>query len=352
MDHTISKYDYLGGSVGICNDGSRYVVAAPGINLKTYKLRGDNDVNLSDIPNGCVYVFYNDTVQKIEPPSKISRDGKKDRFGTCSRISGDGNTIAIGSYNAERVYVYKYQNNQFELVHELSIEERTKVFGYNLWISGDGNDIVVGAPEVPQQFHQEADGEWLIHGQVFHYRNGELAQTIMPNEESDDLTPGHFGRAIWLSDDAQTLMIGSMGNATVYEFLYTDGQFVQSRAIRGELESGFGNSVSRDGDDYLIGAFLDGGYALYNDTKITGSEGYHDSYGSGRQFGGSVKLRHGKIAIGSFRAHDSWFGYSVDIFPNGDVLVGAPIGDSFKGSYQILTHDEAIAAGLYLHPQP
>ena len=348
MDHTISKYDYLGGSVGICNDGSRYVVGAPGINLKTYKLRGDSDVILNDLPNGAAYVFYGDTVQKIEPPPKISRVGKKDRFGTCARISGDGNTLAIGSYNAERVYVYRYQNSQFELVHELSISERTKVFGYNLWISEDGNDIVIGAPEVPQQFHEEEDGEWIVHGQVFHYRNGTLVQTIMPGEESADLAPGHFGRAIWLSDDAQTLMVGSMGNATVYEFTYTDGQFVQSRAIRGELESGFGNSVSRDGDDYLIGAFLEGGYALHNDTKITGPEGYHDAHGTGRQFGGSVKLRHGKIVIGSFRAHDDWFGYSVDVFPNGNVLVGSPLADTFKGAYQILTPAEAQSQGLYV----
>ena len=331
MDHTISKYDYLGGSVGICNDGSRYVVGAPGITLKTYERKGDDDTTISNLPNGAVYVFYGDTVQKIEPPAKITGDDKKDRYGTCCRISGDGNTLAVGSYNAERVYVYAYQNDQFELSYELHMAD-TKMFGYNFWLSGDGNDIVVGAGE-------SSDNQ----GQAFHYRNGSLVATIATPEDALK-----FGRSIWMSDDAQTLMIGSGNNATVYEFLYTDGAFVQSQAITGEADSGFGNSVSRDGDDYLIGAFNNGGYVLHNNTRITGPEGSHESTGTGRQFGGSVKLRHGKIVIGSFRAHDDWFGYSVDVFPSGNVLVGSPLADTFKGAYQILTPAEAQSQGLYV----
>ena len=336
MDY--SKYDYVGGSVGICNDGSRYVVGAPGINLRTFqKYLGDTNEDPSLISNGAAYVFYNDTVQKIEPLEKITGTEKKDRFGTCTRISGDGSTIAIGSYNAERVYVYRFQNNQYEYDYEISVEKRTKVFGYNLWISGNGDDIVVGAPEVPLRFHEERDGEHRITGAVFHYRNGTLLHQIQPIEIDKNRLPEHFGRSIWLSDDAETLMVGSMGNSTVYEFVYVDDEWVQADMIRQDEGTDFGCSISRDGDDYLIGA-KNGSFAMHNDIKISGT--------ADAAFGGSVKLRHGHIVIGSFQGHSDWFGYSVDIFPNGNVLVGSPLYE-WIGRYQILTPAEARDAGLY-----
>ena len=297
----------------------------------------DYSENEKSITNGAVYVFYNDTVQKIEPPQKVTSAEKKDRFGTCTRISGDGNTIAIGSYNAERVYVYRFQNNQYEYDYEISVEERTKVFGYNLWISENGNDIVVGAPEVPLRFHDEQEGEHRIHGAVFHYRNGTLLHQIQPIEIDENRLPEHFGRSIWLSDDAETLMVGSMGNSTVYEFAYVDGDWIQTDIIRQDERTDFGCSISRDGDDYLIGA-KNGCFAMHNDVKISGPEN--------TGFGGSVKLRHGYAAIGNFQGHDDWFGYSVDIFPNGNLLVGSPLYQSI-GRYQILTLQEAEAAGIY-----
>lgn len=334
-----NKYDYVGGSVGICNDGSRYVVAAPGINLRTFqRYLGDSNDDPSLISNGAVYVFYDNKVQKIEPPQKITSPEKKDRFGTCTRISGDGSKIAIGSYNAERVYVYGFQDDRYELLYELLTGERTKVFGYNLWISGNGDDIIVGAPEVPLRFHEERDGLHQIHGAVFHFRKGELLQSIEPIEFDKDRQPKHYGRSVWLSDDAQTCMIGSMGSSSVYEYAYVDNEWMQTDVLREEQGSDFGNSISCDGDDYLIGAKA-GAFAVYNGDRVVGTDS--------TAFGGSVKLRHGYIVSGSFQGHTDWFGYSVDIFPNGNILVGSPLYE-WTGRYQILTPDEATAAGLYV----
>ena len=322
MDY--SKYDYVGGSVGICNDGSRYVVGAPGINLKTYRrYMNDTKENEKSITDGAAYVFYNNTVQKIKPPEKITGPDYKDRFAACTRISGDGNTVAIGSYNAEHVYVYQYQNNQYEYDYEISVEE-CKMFGYNLWVSGNGQDIVIGAHEQGKDV-------------VFHYRNGVLLHQIEPIELDKNRQPKHFGRSIWLSDDAQTLMIGSSGNSTVYEFAYVDDEWVQTGLIKQEEESEFGCSISRDDDDYLIGA-KNGSFAMHNDIKISGLEN--------TGFGGSVKLRHDYIVVGNFMSYDDWFGYSVDIFPNGNILVGSPLYKK-TGRYQILTPQEAQDAGLF-----
>lgn len=333
------KYNYIGGSVGICNDGSRYVIGAPGINIRTFqKYLGDTNEDPSVIPNGCVYAFYNNVVQKIEPSEKITPLEKKDRFGTCTRISGDGSTIVIGSYNAERVYVYRLQNNQYEYCYEISVEERTKVFGYNLWVSENGDDIVVGAPEVPLRFHEERDGEHRIQGAVFHYRNGVLLHEIKPIEIDKNRPPEHFGRSIWLSDDAETLMVGSMGNSTVYEFVYVDKEWIQSDLLRQDEKTDFGCSISRDCDDYLIGAKA-GSFAMYNNNKISGLPS--------TAFGGSVKLRHGHIAIGNFQGYKDWFGYSVDLFPNGNVLVGSPLYQ-WTGRFEILTPEEAKQRGLYI----
>lgn len=331
-----SEYDYVGGSVGICNDGSRYVVASPGINLKTFRrYMNDTKTDETDINNGYVTVYDSNGETRIDPPEKVTGPEKKDRFGTCTRISGDGNTIAIGSYNAERVYVYRYNDGDWDLQYQLIPNQRTKVFGYNLWISGDGNDIVVGAPEVPSRFHDYADGAYESMGAVFHYRNGELLHQVMPCEPDENRTPEHYGRAVWLSDDAETLMIGSMGSATVYEFAYFKNDWVQTDLIRQDLGTDFGNSISRDGDDYLIGA-KNGNFAMLNDTRIEG----------GAAFGGSVKYRHGQIVAGSFQQFEDWFGYSVDIFPNGNVLVGSPLWNR-TGRFQILTPTEARDAGLY-----
>ena len=300
MDY--NKYDYVGGSVGICNDGSRYVVGAPGMALQLHGRFEYTDESL--VYDGCAYAFYDNKVQKIQAPQKITRGDKRDRFGACCRISGDGSTLALGSYNAKRVYIYKFNKDSYSLSYEIIPVKNDFMFGYNLWLSEDGNNVVVGSPES------------RLDGEVYHYINGNFAHSISPIEPDISYKKTkHYGRSIWLSDDAQTLMIGCTGNSTVYEYAYVKGKWIQTDLIRK-----FGNSISRCGDDYVIGS-------------------------------GSVKIRHGYSIEGSFKDYKHWFGYSVDIFPNGNILVGSPLANNFKGKYEILTPDNAANRGLYLHPQ-
>lgn len=326
MDYDkLNMYDYLGGSVSISEDGNVYAVAAPGINIGYYLRLQDPYTSRDDVTNGCVYAFYNEKIQKIEPPEIITT---WDRFGTCTRVSKDGQRIVIGSYNAERVYVYKYDTSREEFALERTIfpESETKIFGYNLWLNYDGSEMIVGAHD-----------SLFYKGDVYHFKDGVQTHKFEPIEFEGDVHL--FGRSVWLSDDGLEAIIGSVGNNTVYAFHYNDGEWIQTHRIKKDDEA-FGNSISCLDDNWLIGAF-EGDCAFFNDKKIEGVPG--------SRFGGSVKMRHGFCVIGSFKAEDSWFGYSVDIFPNGNILVGSPM-ENRKGRFDILTQKQAKERGLFVAP--
>lgn len=323
MDYTkLQKYDYVGGSVGIDDSGKIYVVGAPGINLG-YLRKFDEETSESDVTNGCVYVYYGNETQKIVSPEVVTGH---DRFGTCVRISNDGQRIAIGSYNAEAVYVYKFNSLKYELEYKVSPGKNCKSFGYNLWLNHDGSEMIVGAHD-----------SLSYVGSVYHFKDGKQTHKFYPVELENDIE--HFGRSVWLSKDGLTAMIGCTNNSSVYEFYYNEDTWVQTDRIRVDGIK-FGNSISRENDDFLIGAF-GSDFAMLNDVKIQGNPG--------TAFGGSVKLRHGYCVVGSFRAEDSWFGYSVDIFPNGNILVGSPMKDCI-GRFDILTQKQAKERGLFVAP--
>ena len=171
------------------------------------------------------------------------------------------------SHDGSIIVIGAYQaNSVYVLKNEkflYKISEDAKHFGYNLDINSDGTKIVVGA------FNYNND-----QGKVFYYENGDLIDEF----QADDTKEGDFfGRTVKLSDDENQLMIGTRNHEKVYRFDY------QSIWIEKEIITN-----------------------MYNPRKE------------------NIKERHGRKVFGSFLKHDNWFGYSIDIFPDGRSLVGAP----------------------------
>jgi hypothetical protein len=274
--------EYFGCSVSISDSGKIYVIGA----------RGGSPTD--PVTPGSAYVFQNNTVQKL-----TAYDAKLgDRFGVCCRISGDGSTIAIGAYQAHVVYVFK-KKDQFEFEYKLEADEYAKYFGYNLDINHTGDKIMVGAYNYDD-----------CHGKAYYFESNILIDSFQSGETK---ARDFFGRSICFNDDATECYIGAIGANTVYRFKFND-IWIEAERIRGEPKSSFGNSISYKNRNLAIGGFNNNGYVLLNGKKIQG-EG---------QYGGCVKIRHGRFIAGAFRNSDDWYGYSIDFFPDGSVLIGSP----------------------------
>lgn len=167
--------DSLGVSVAISLDGNTIVSGAldedclcTGVNPKDAQgnLAGSNDRTL-DTSAGAVYVFVRDgTAWTQQAYIKASNAGKEDWFGSRLAMSGDGNTIVVGSQledssargingkqddesaqEAGTVYVFTRTGKTWTQQYYLkgSNTETFDEFGGSISLSRDGRLIAVGA---------------------------------------------------------------------------------------------------------------------------------------------------------------------------------------------------------------
>ena len=84
----------------------------------------------------------------LQPDIIVSND----KFGSSTAFSSDGNTIVIGAYEDESVYVFSrsgFNSVSWSLVSKIkeSVSTLGNQFGYSVDINGEGSTIVVGSPK-------------------------------------------------------------------------------------------------------------------------------------------------------------------------------------------------------------
>jgi len=290
---------------------------------------------------------------------KASNTEGGDLFGRSVALSGDGNTLAVGSYgedsngtgesnnsesSAGAVFVFSRSSsgNWIQQTYiKASNAEAGDQFGQSVALSSDGNTLAVGAfPEasnatgISTDGTGEADNSATQAGAVYVFsRSGgswfQQAYVKASNAEARDL----FGASVALSNNGNTLAVGAVaeGNnaGAVYVFSRDSGSWLQQAYVKASnADSGdrFGISValSNDGNILAVGAWLESSNGTGEDNNSAFAAGA--VYVFSRN--GSSWLQQAYVKASNAEAGDQ-FGDSVALSGDGNTLVvGAAEEDS------------------------
>ncbi|MFT5657999.1 MAG: hypothetical protein ACI9KN_001278 [Gammaproteobacteria bacterium] len=327
--------DSFGYSVSLSGDGKTMAVgaihedsAATGIN--------DNQSDNSISDSGAVYVFsMTDTGWAQQAYIKPSNTTTNHRFGTSVSLSGDGNTLAVGTLISPKAYVFSRTGSTWseQAIIESNIAPFQGGFGNQVSISSDGNTLAVGSPL------DSGTGAAYIF-----VRSGsnwsQQAYIKASNADAQD----SFGTALHLSSDGNTLAVGAFqedssasgingieGNnlpqggssGAAYVFTRDSNSWSQQAYIKASnpgLVATFGRSISlsANGDTLVVGSDREGSTAL-------GIDGGQTTSGSNFSGATYVYTRSGsawsqQAYIKADRAVQG-FGTSIDLSDDANTLI-------------------------------
>ncbi|NOZ38015.1 MAG: integrin [Gammaproteobacteria bacterium] len=414
--------DQFGGSVSLSADGNTLAVGAALEDSGTTGIISNNQLaplNPPAVDSGAVYVFIrsgSDWDQQAYV--KASNTGAGDQFGISVSLSEDGNTLAVGA-NLEdgqhhvgvlhdsstipaddgtgnafgAVYVFTRTNSAWsQQVYVKPTVTRIAAgagdqFGFSVSLSADGNILAVGAPFEDS----DTSGVAIGHGNndatdagtvyVFErlgsrWLQEQRAQFKASNTQDND----HFGAAISLSADGNTLAVGArdedsnaMGvdgddsnntaaNAgAVYVFGNVRSGPVQQAYIKAgntgsDDQFGVTVSLSADGNTLAVGANSEDGKTtgvLSGSPALAADDGTANTSGAVYVFSrsGTDWSQQAYVKASNTETNDR-FGFSVSLSADGNILA---IGALFEGSTAIgiggneSNNDLLNAGAVYLY---
>jgi hypothetical protein len=256
--------DVFGTAVALSANGNTALIGAIGY----------DGANLTD--QGAAYVFTRNDVTWSSPTQITATNGAAgDYFGYDVALSGDGNTALIGANNDDvglavnvgSAYIFARTSNiswTFQTQITAATGGASDRFGGAVALSGDGNTALSGAWEDDVNLNTDQGSAYVFVRSIF---NWTFETQLTANEGAPSDT---FGRAVALSADGNTALIGSpdddlYGNAnqgSVYIFVRNSGLWTYQAkfsANDGAAEDNFGLAValSADGNTALVGAYFD-----------------------------------------------------------------------------------------------
>jgi hypothetical protein len=320
-----AAHDRFGRAVALSRDGKTLAIGAP---LKDNIYTGAADADI-----GVVYVFARDEgdVWRQQQAMTLNIGGGDGVWiGTSVALSDDGNTLAVGASGGELVYVFSRRGNRWSSrpFHVKAPSRRSYGrFGHSVALSGDGNTLVVGspglAPSATNPGTHNLDRYWP--GAVHLYSrdiNGwhHRARLETPNTLAGD----YFASALALSEDGKTLAVGApeendqavQSAGAVYVYKGQGEEWVRTARIAAPHPGPgyrFGGALALSGDGQLMAVGADG--------ENAGAAYIYKSDDS--RWAEPVRLQTpgGEDADG--------FGSSIALAGDGQVLaVGAPCEDS------------------------
>ena len=237
--------DRFGSNVALSSDGQTLAVAAPGESSQT---GGDADNN--EFPEaGAVYVFrLQSGVWSEVAFLKASNAEAGDRFGAGLALSGDGQTLAVGSdedsgsfgidgdpsdnsaEDSGASYVFVQENGVWmqEAYLKPSSGEAGDLFGRSLGLSFTGDRLFVGAPgqdeggpgvdvdRVETSF-ADSGAAYVFQRQQSVWSEANFVKASNPGPED------RFGTSLSLSNDGEVLAVGSTGEDSSVAGIDGDG---------------------------------------------------------------------------------------------------------------------------------
>jgi len=368
----------LGNAVALSADGSTLVVGA------TFEASGSAgpyaDQNDDSVYGaGAVYVFVNDGgAWRQQAYIKASNPGLTDNFGYAVRLSEDGDTLAVSAYfeasgatgingdeaddsipQAGAVYVFvrdgatwsqqayiKASNTGHLPEDENEIGDGDQ-FGFAIALSNDGNTLAVGAiAEDSATSSDPGDNSLLSTGAVYVFdRNGSSWQQTAFLKPSNPSEGDLFGYSLALTDDANTLVVGSYdedgslagtntvqdddmrGSGAVYVFERAGGPWRQTAYLKGShLEQndslGVVVDISDDGSTLVATALDEDSFAT--GVNPTPEPDWQSDTSTGGVY---VFVRNGAgwteqaYLKASNTGREDWFGSRLDLSGDGNTLV-------------------------------
>jgi len=273
--------DRFGYSVALSSDGSTCVVG------KTLIATG----------TGAVYVFTRSGTTWTQQAKLTASDAHtSDQFGYSVDLSGDGNTCAIGSYNAVisgnnhagAAYIFTRSGTTWTQQAKLTASDSaaSDYFGTSIRLnSTDGNTCAVGSPG-----HTNSNG--TSAGSVYIFtRSGTTWTQQVILQSPLAYAVNSFGNKVELSASGNDLAVSSITSSTGHQGYGAVDIFTRSGTTwshQQELDapvyiagspSGFGNDIalSNDGNELLVGEPTrrnmalpnSGGVVLYTRTGTT-----------------------------------------------------------------------------------
>ncbi len=373
------RQDYFGygNSLAINEDGTTIAIGAYG---EDSAINGDPTDN-NALYAGAVYIFSYDGfawsqssyIQKSSPTAS-------DRFGYSVSLNDEGTRLAVGANyessdssveNTGAAYVFDYDGSDWSQTTKLApsnLSEDDK-FATKLDLSGDGATLAVGvyledssATGIDgDETNNDAEDSGAVY--VFAYDGSSWSQSAYikaSNAEEGD----QFGRSVSLNQDGTTLAVGAnyedssstgingdqsdnsgKGSGAVYVFTYSGSAWSQQAYIKGANTDGatyghnsdsawdqtdalwgdhFGRSVklNQDGTILAVGTIDEDSAAIginwddEDDTAADSGAAYVFSYNAST----STWSQTAYVKASNTEAGD-WFGRSLDLNNDGDVLV-------------------------------
>jgi len=394
----VDANDWFGWRVALSGDGSTLAVSAPGEASDAAGINGDETRN-AIFRAGAVYVFERaEGVWTQQAYVKASNPFDQAWFGSSVALSGDGNTLAVGSlgessaatgidgdqtpdmatsFFSGAAYVFTRDAGTWrqQAYVKASNTAGMGAFGSSVALSATGDTLAVGAfgerSSATGIDGDQSDTSAIRAGAVYVFarsRGGWSQQAYVKasNSDADD----RFGSSVALSGDGSTLAVGAAWEASdatgingdqrsnaaseagaVYVFRRgRDGWTQQAYVKASNARAGdrFGSSVTLSGDGAIlaVGAPLEDGTA----TGIGGDQGQRNAIDSGAVYlferaSTGTWTQRAYVKSSNTRA-DHGFGYSLALAGDGSALAVGATGDDSVGDP---ADDSAPAAGaVYL----
>jgi hypothetical protein len=265
--------------------------------------------------------------------STIVGDAAEDNLGYSLALSADANTLVAGApySNNDTGYVKVYRmtddggGTRTQLGQTIYGNATGDRFGWSVDVTPEGNVIVVGSPG------ESYDNDRPGYVQVLSLDGDTGTWEQVGQDIAGEAIGDEFGFSVSISDDGETIAVGApsndgengkdSGHVRIYRLADDGASWEQiGEDIDGDAAGDYsGNSVSLSANGSIItigslGADI-GGVSQAGQVKVYRIDGGGSSW---EQLGESI---YGDNA-------DDWFGWSVDISPDGNSLaVGTHVFD-------------------------
>jgi len=292
--------DNFGWTVALSDDGNTMAVCAIG-EASANGVESDNSAAF----RGAAYIFVRSgTSWSQQAYLHATNSEGSDSVGEAIALSGDGNTLAVGSWREDggNTGINSTANNNVSesgaawVFHRSGINwtEEAYVkptytgtgdrFGYSLALSNNGNVLAVGSSQEGSSSTTDPSNDgasgagavWVYTRSGSTWSQRDYVKPMYPRQDS------YFGTSVSLSSDGTTLAVGEEGNKSAatgvggsqtdtsggyagaaYIFTYSTSwaQSAFIKATNTNVDDGFGIDVdlSSDGTTLLVGAYFEDG---------------------------------------------------------------------------------------------
>src|SRR5690554_712318 len=297
--------DSFGSSVALSADGTTLAVGSSKEESTSAEINGAQDNN-DGFDMGAVYVFVRSAKEaggqwQQQAYIKPSQPANYLYFGNAIALSENGDTLAVGGRNRDRVFIFSRAGSDWAEETVLTPDSGfngIKEFGYSLALSRDGDTLAIGARREGQPF---SEGSLYGRGAAYVFirdESGWHEQAFLKplNDPQIDNDRAYVGEAISLSGDGNVLVVGAPGynlpesgvQATLnragaaYTFVRNDGSWSSPQrliASNADATDEFGGSVALadDGLTLAVGAAREKSRA----TGVDGDQDNNSQDGSG-----------------------------------------------------------------------